>query len=161
MVTWYGSEGEPCLLPRSTGVCLHPTFCPSCNSGLSGTDGAHLKCAFVLQLATYLCNTTSYRWPAMQYYLTGTDAAWLDLARSLLAPPHIHSGFLPTFLLVPSPCSTLSKADYGHVRPEQVWLRVILHNLCHTPQVWRAIYVHVEQYFRAPSFLHYSCSAVR
>ena len=75
-------------------------------------------------------NTASYKWPPMQYYLTGTDAAWLDLARSLLAPPHIHSGFLPTFLLVPSPCSTLSKADYGHVRPEQVWQRVILHNLC-------------------------------
>ena len=75
-------------------------------------------------------NTASYKWPPMQYYLTGTDAAWLDLARSLLAPPHIHSGFLPTFLLVPSPCSTLSKADYGHVRPEQVWQRVILPNLC-------------------------------
>ena len=74
-------------------------------------------------------NTASYKWPPMQYYLTGTDAAWLDLARSLLAPPHIHSGFLPTFLLVPSPCSTLSKADYGHVRPEQVWQRVILQNL--------------------------------
>ena len=75
-------------------------------------------------------NTASYKWPPMQYYLTGTDAAWLDLARSLLAPPHIHSGFLPTFLLVPSPCSTLSKADYGHVRPAQVWQRVILPNLC-------------------------------
>ena len=84
---------------------------------------------YFLQVATYAILLPT-KLPPMQYYLTGTDAAWLDLARSLLAPPHIHSGFLPTFLLVPSPCSTLSKADYGHVRPAQVWQRVILQNLC-------------------------------